>query len=184
MASLNDSETDALIRAAALAHVRRLAERFDTLTSSQIREGFEFQGQRIPLVNQQRGIFKPQQMRYLLSIRTVFPRAGAKVWYDDQRQVHQQIERGEELIDYAFMKDDPESADNRWLREARDAQVPIIYFLGVAPARYTAIWPTFVADWSPQELKAKLAFAAPADKATRWSLPAEPTGWTKPRSPP
>ena len=72
------------------------------------------------------------------------------------------------------MKDNPEAADNRWLREARDEQIPIIYFLGVAPARYTAIWPTFVADWSPQELKARLAFGAPASKTTAWSLPAEP----------
>jgi hypothetical protein len=27
-------------------------------------------------VNPQRGIFKPQQMRFLLSIKTVFPKAG------------------------------------------------------------------------------------------------------------
>jgi putative restriction endonuclease len=39
----------------------------------------------------QRGIFKPRQMRFLLSIKTVFPKPGAKVWYDDQRQVHRQI---------------------------------------------------------------------------------------------
>jgi hypothetical protein len=35
-----------------------------------------------------------------LSVRTVFPRSGAKVWYDDQRQVHQQIYQGDDLIDY------------------------------------------------------------------------------------
>ena len=27
----------------------------------------------------------------LLSIKTVFPRPGARVWYDDQRDVHRQI---------------------------------------------------------------------------------------------
>ena len=47
--------------------------------------------ERIPLVNPQRGIFKPRQMRFLQSIKTVFPRPGARVWYDDQRQVHRQI---------------------------------------------------------------------------------------------
>jgi len=31
------------------------------------------------------------------------PRTGARVWYDDQRRVHDEIHRGEELIDYAFM---------------------------------------------------------------------------------
>jgi hypothetical protein len=28
----------------------------------------------IPIINQQRGIFKPRQMEHLLSIKTVFPR--------------------------------------------------------------------------------------------------------------
>jgi hypothetical protein len=48
-----------------------------------------FDGVRIPLINPQRGIFKPQQMRFLLSIKTVFPKPGGKVWYDDQREARQ-----------------------------------------------------------------------------------------------
>jgi hypothetical protein len=57
-------------------------------------------------------------MRFLLSIKTVFPKPGGKVWYDDQREVHRQIFEGDETIDYAFMGRDPDAADNRWLREA------------------------------------------------------------------
>jgi len=53
--------------------------------------GSEFGGRRIPLINSQRGIFKPRQMEHLLSIKTVFPRKGARVWYDDQREAHRQI---------------------------------------------------------------------------------------------
>jgi putative restriction endonuclease len=30
-----------------------------------------------------------------MSIRTVVPRRGARVWYDDQRRVHQQIFAGD-----------------------------------------------------------------------------------------
>ncbi len=112
-------------------------------------------------------------MRYLLSIRTVYPSTGRRVWYDDQRQVHAQIERGEELIDYAFMGTDPDAADNRWLREAGEAQIPVLYFLGVAPQRYTYIWPTYIADWSARELKARLAFGEPTS-AHLWSIPAAP----------
>ena len=52
-----------------------------------LKPGFLFGNERIPLVNPQRGIFKPQQMRFLLSIKTVFPKPGGKVWYDDQREV-------------------------------------------------------------------------------------------------
>ncbi len=59
-------------------------------------------------------------MRFLLSVRTVYPVSGRKVWYDDQRRVHEQIERGDELVDYAFMGDNPDAADNRWLREAHE----------------------------------------------------------------
>jgi putative restriction endonuclease len=55
----------------------------------------------------QRGIFKPRSMPFLLSIRTVFPRKGGRVWYDDQRHVHQQIFAGNDQLDYAFMGTDP-----------------------------------------------------------------------------
>lgn len=151
---------DAAMRNAAVAELeRRAAGR--SLDADDLAAGFLFQGERIPLVNPQRGIFKPRAMRFLLSIRTVFPRTGARVWYDDQRRVHEQIYSGEELIDYAFMGTDPNAADNRWLKEAMEAQVPVIYFLGIAPGRYTAIYPTFVVDWSASKLAAKIGFGAP-----------------------
>jgi len=31
-------------------------------------------------LSKHRGIFKPQQMQYLLSIKTIFPRPSGKVW--------------------------------------------------------------------------------------------------------
>lgn len=114
-------------------------------------------------------------MRHCLSVRTVYPRTGARVWYDDQRRVHGQIHAGEELVDYAFMGNNPDAADNRLLRDAMVAEVPIIHFLGISPGRYTAIYPTFVADWSPVELRARLAFAMPIEKAiVSIGLPAAP----------
>ena len=146
----------------------------DVVTADDLRAGFFVDGQRIPLINPQRGIFKPSVMHYLLSIRTVFPVSGRKVWYDDQRRVHEQIARGDELIDYAFMGTNSEAADNRWLREAMEAQVPIIYFLGVAPQRYSVIWPVYIAGWSASELKAQLAFAPPAGIQPAWTVPSAP----------
>jgi hypothetical protein len=71
---LPSTELDTLIGVAAFEHVRQLAQLHDQLTARELKPGFGFQGQRIPLVNPQRGIFKPQQMRFLLSIKTVFPR--------------------------------------------------------------------------------------------------------------
>ena len=91
------------MRLAAFEHVRRLCELHDHLTAKEFKPGFVFNGERVPLINPQRGIFKPQQMRYLLSIKTVYPRPGGRVWYDDQRDVRRQIFEGDETVDYAFM---------------------------------------------------------------------------------
>ena len=85
MALAATKELDSAIRAAAFAQVRWLSEVHDHLTAADLKPGFVFGGERIPLINPQRGIFKPRQMRYLLSIKTVYPRLGGKVWYDDQR---------------------------------------------------------------------------------------------------
>ena len=143
---------------AAFQHVRRLQEVHDALTSEHLGAGFWFQGERLPLINPQRGIFKPRQMRYLLSIRTVYPRSGARVWYDDQREVHRQVYEGDQTTDYAFMGDDPDAADNRRLREAFESQVPVIYFLGTSPGRYQAIVPSFIAGWDRHARSARVAF--------------------------
>lgn len=148
------------MRAAAFEWIRRLSETHDQLDASDLKAGFLFEGKRVPIVNPRRGIFKPQEMRYLLSIKTVFPKPGAAVWYDDQREVHRQIFDGDETVDYAFMGKDPEAADNRWLREAFEHQIPIIYFLGISPGRYEAICPVFIAGWNAAGLRAQVAFAA------------------------
>jgi len=122
--------------------------------------GFQHERERIPLVNPQRGIFKPRQMQHLLSIKTVCPRPGRKVWCDDQREVHRQIFNGDEIVDYAFMGSDPDAADNRWLRDAMQSQIPLIYFLGTAPGLYQATIPTFVVGFDAKNLRASLAFSS------------------------
>ena len=149
---------DTLMRVAAFGHVLKLSEIQNNISAEELRRGFTFESERIPLVNPQRGIFKPRQMQYLLSIRTVFPRPGKRVWYDDQRQVHSQIFESREAVDYAFMGTNPDAADNRWLREAFENRVPVIYFLGVAPGIYQAIIPTYISGWDANALKARIVF--------------------------
>lgn len=168
-----DTDADALIRLAAIEHLKSVSVA-DVVSAEDLRRGFFFQGKRIPFINPQRGIFKPAAMRYLLSVRTVFPVSGRRIWYDDQRLVHEQIARGEDLIEYAFMGTDPAAADNRWLREAMEAQIPIIYFLGVAPRRYSPIWPVYIADWSASDLKVRVAFAPPNMGQIGAGLPSAP----------
>jgi len=70
---------DTCIRMVAFGDFRRLAEIHDHLTATELKPGFVFEGEHIPLINPQRGIFKPQQMQFLLSIKTVFPKPGDKV---------------------------------------------------------------------------------------------------------
>lgn len=151
------------MRLAAFEAVKRMAEVRGDLTLQDLAMGFEFQGRRYPLINPQRGIFKPREMRHLLSIRTVWPKKGARVWYDDQRDVHRQLFAAEDVVDYSFMGTNPDAADNRWLREAMADRVPIIYFLGIAPSHYQAIVPTYIVGWDPRALKAQVAFGPEAD---------------------
>ena len=158
---MSSNDSDILMRLKAFERVEMLSKMHDHLTQKELRSGFIFDGQRVPLVNPQRGIFKPRSMRYLLSIRTVFPRPGGRVWYDDQREVHRQIFEGDDAIDYAFMGNDPNAADNQWLRAAYENRIPVIYFLGIAPGRYQAIVPVYVAGWDAKALKARIAFGAP-----------------------
>ena len=86
--AMRDNDLDMSMRMAAFEHLRRLGEIHDHLTANELKPGFVFKGEPIPLINPRRGIFKPHQMRFLLSIKTVFPKPGGKVWYDDQREVH------------------------------------------------------------------------------------------------
>jgi putative restriction endonuclease len=161
-----DSASDALIRKAAFDHLRALSAGRDYVTSEELARGFEFNGERIPLVNPRRGIFKPQRMKYLLSIRTVFPKPGNKVWYDDQRKVHQALYQSDEFVDYAFMGVNPDAPDNRWLRDAAENLIPIVYFIGVAPGRFFPAFPSYITGWDKQRLMAKVGFGEPAEYLT------------------
>ena len=157
---MSSNDADILMRLAAFKRVEMLSRMHGHLTHRELSTGFIFQDDRIPLVNPQRGIFKPWQMRYLLSIKTVIPKPGGRVWYDDQLEAHDQIYDGDDGIDYAFMGSDPNAADNQWLRAAYENQVGVIYFLGIAPGRYQAIWPVYIAGWDAKALKARVVFGA------------------------
>ena len=167
---MSDSNHDAGARTAAFNHVHFLNQVYGTIPAAKLLEGFEFAGNRVPLVNPQRGIFKPRSMQFLLSIKTVHPKPGGKVWYDDQREIHRRIFGADETFSYDFMGDDPDAAENQWLREAMLSQVPIIYFLGIAPGRYQAIVPTYIIGWNAQSLRAEIAFGLGQSATTQASI--------------
>ncbi len=122
---------------------------------------------------------------HLLSVRTVIPRRGGRVWYEDQREAHRQIYAGDDVVEYAFMDTDPNSPDNRWLRDATQNQVPVIYFLGSSPGRYQPIIPTFIVGAKAREPRRFLLhFAGPlrvpkAPGQTGWGTRISNLDWRK-----
>lgn len=59
------------------------------------------------------------------------------------------------------MGENPDAVDNRRSRAAYEKQVSIVYFLGIAPGRYKAMLPVFIAGWDANALKARLVFGIP-----------------------
>ncbi len=113
------------------------------------------------IIHPQMGIHKPAKMRFLLSIKTVFPRPGGRIWYDDQHDIQKRVFESEESLDYAFMSQDPMRAQNRHLREAMENEIRIIYFLGVAPGRYQVLMPSYITGWDADGFKARISFGLP-----------------------
>ena len=116
-------------------------------------KGFEFEGERVPLMAPQ-GIFKPRLLDLPLSITTAPEVEGRDRPYDDRI--------GEDgLLDYRYRGTDPAHRDNAGLREAMARRVPLVYFHGMVPGRYWAQWPVFIVGDTP----ARLTFSVAVDDA-------------------
>ena len=144
---VSGTDPDRQIRWAAIHWVRELHKRYGTLEWSQISDGFPFHGETIRLATKARGIFKPKQMETLLSIRTGIPRAGRRVWYEDQRIIQQAVFGKSEHFEYSLMKGAGADRVNALIKQAHDLRLAIIYFVGVAPTLYEPIVPTYIYDF-------------------------------------
>lgn len=111
---------------------------------------FEYDGQRIPLMDRQRGIRKPMSMNAALSMRTVFTRPGDTPPYADA-QGPDGFQR------YKYRGDDPEHPENRALRRAYEDGLPLIWFVGVGEGTYEPIYPVWIVADEPQQLQFVLA---------------------------
>ena len=156
----SETDQDVQMRMAAFEQVRRLSDEQGYLTAEDLKPGFRFEGERVPIHHPQQGIHKPRTMSHLLAIKTFIPSREEKIRYDDQREVHNQIFQGEETVEYAFMGDNPKAAQNLWLREAYEHGVPVIYFMGFSHRRYIALFPAFIVGWNANSLKAHVAFGS------------------------
>jgi putative restriction endonuclease len=103
----------------------------DVLPRKLLEQGFEFQGQRIPLVAPQ-GIFKPQKLDLPLSITT-----APKGPYDDY------FGKDNFLI-YRYRGTDPNHRDNVGLRKVLELKRPLVYLHGIEPGKYLATYPVYI----------------------------------------
>ena len=58
---------------------------------------------------------------------------------------------------YKYQGSDPNRWDNRALRRAAGTHLPLVWFLGSAPGRYTVLYPVYVRADEPEQLQVSLA---------------------------
>ncbi len=116
----------------------------DVLPRKLLERGFEFQGQRIPLVAPQ-GIFKPQILDLPLSITT-----SPKGPYDDYFGK-------DNFLLYRYRGSDPNHRDNIGLRKVFELKRPLVYLHGLEPGKYLATYPVYIIGDDQSNLTFKIA---------------------------
>jgi putative restriction endonuclease len=122
----------------------------DVLSRDQLQQGFQYNGERVPLMGPQ-GIFKPRLMELPLTITTT---VGGP--YQDS------FEDGEMLY-YRYRGKDPQHRDNVGLRRVMQEKKPLIYFFGLIPSEYLAVWPVYIVGDNP----AALSFQVVTDEISK-----------------
>ncbi len=145
--SLPDVDPELPIRQAAFGRLSELTRQHGPVLSwDVVKEGFTFRGETCLFATKAKGIFRPQRMRgSALSIKTTVPRGGRIARYDDNAEDH-----GPGVFTYRFEGEDPDNPANRLLEQAYLQQIPLIYFLGVAPALYQPLWPVLITQFNKQ----------------------------------
>jgi putative restriction endonuclease len=104
---------------------------------------FEAAGQRIPLMDPQRGIRKPRVLDAALSFRTVHADRPDQRPYDDDPGPDGHLR-------YKWRGTDPNHPDNRALRAAASDRLPLIWFQGIAQGLYLPIFPVWLVHEEPE----------------------------------
>ncbi|MGA9776004.1 MAG: HNH endonuclease [Candidatus Dormiibacterota bacterium] len=136
--------SDAQVRQEAFAFLSRPETVWDDglVRWTTLVQGFEFEGQRVPLCSMQ-GIFKPKAMSYApLSIRTTFSQNPGDRPYEDAFD-------GEGSLIYKYRAAEGEHHENVGLRRALSERLPLIFLDGEAKGVYRAYFPVFVTGDEP-----------------------------------
>jgi putative restriction endonuclease len=133
-----------------------LDQRSDEVLSFEDLASFTYAGQRIPLMDRQRGIRKPASLDTALSIRTTFTPPGATPPYAD-------AEGSDGFLRYKYRGTDPEHPENVALRRCLERRLPLIWFIGIG-AGYVAKYPVYLID----DERRQLQFAIAVDPEQRY----------------
>lgn len=128
---------DERLRSSALAFLRVVQLRTGGPIRHEDVATFLFEGQRVPLMDIQRGIRKPRILDAALSFRTVYASSPDHWPYAD--------ERGPDGYQrYKWRGTDPDHPENVALRRAMHARLPLIWFQGIAPGLYLPVFPVWL----------------------------------------
>jgi putative restriction endonuclease len=151
---------DEEVRAAALAKIQQLREvHGGRIPRAALMEGITLHGERIPIWNYQKGIFKPAALGRegaALSVHT-----SIESPYEDEHDID------EGRIAYKYRGTDSLHPDNVALRRAKERQLPLLYLVAVDPGVYDVIAPVYAIDEDP----GRLQFTLIADSIARRAYP-------------
>lgn len=154
-----DADFEERFRAAAFAYLDQEASANGLVTREQL-ASFRFEGHDIPLIEAQRGIRKPSGFEAAISILTTYSPDPRDRPYDD--------EIGPDgYLRYKWQGTDPDRYDNRGLRAAMQRGLPLMYFVGVAPAVFLPFYPVTLVAEEPEQHQ--FVVALDHDLAAGWS---------------
>src|SRR6185503_946259 len=147
-------DTDSQLRSIIFARLQQLKSRYgDRIPATELSVGVTLNGERIPIWNYQKGIFKPAVLGRngaAISIQT-----SADSPYEDE----QDVEAGHFI--YKYQGQDPNHSDNRALRTAMELRRPLVYLMAVDPGVYDAIFPVYVTSDDPTATQVTLVADQP-----------------------
>jgi putative restriction endonuclease len=150
-----DETLDTEVRAATFALAQRLREEYGGRIPHQaLMQGVQIRGERVPIWNYQKGIFKPAIVGpsgAALSVQTSAESPYADV--HDPAAGH---------FVYQYRGTNPEQADNVALRRAMFMQLPLLYLVAVDPGTFDAVFPVYVSADDPARLQFTLVADVPS----------------------
>jgi putative restriction endonuclease len=109
----------------------------------QLVNDFLVAGERFPLVDRGRGIRKPAGWNSALSIMTSAPASGRPRPYADEEGL-------DGLHRYKLRRDQRGTVENEGLRVTMLEQLPLIWFYGLRPGLFNAIFPVYLTAEEPE----------------------------------